>query len=185
VERRETLTQQQIERINELTALSADHAESGDRDAAVRAIDQAIEIADFPILHRVRIELLYPTSYDALLEEYSERAEENPASGDNLYLHAKVVSYRDPQAALELMRDGWILGIPGWWLRFGLAEICLDLAESKLSDAIAGDKDARRWVLGYYGAAESFYLACLDARPNDRDCVTALGYLRTQRDRLK
>jgi hypothetical protein len=160
-------------RVEELTAQSREAAEAGDRDAALDAINAALKIADHTSLHRTRIELLAAGDFTALLEEYADYADENPASGDRLYLHAHVLSYRDPVKALAMLREGWIIELPGYWLRFGIAEICTGM----------GDNDAnteRRSALGWYAAARAFLEQCLEARPSDADAATMLAHVRNQ-----
>jgi hypothetical protein len=170
------LTDEELVRVNELTAQSREAADAGDRDGALEAINAALEIADYPSLHRVRIELLAAGDYTALLQEYADYADENPASGDRLYLHAHVLSFRDPARALSMLREGWIIELPGYWLRFGIAEICVGL----------GDNDAnsdRLSAKGWYAAARAFLKQCLEVRPNDPDANTMLGYVTEQMNR--
>lgn len=174
------LSDEQVEQINLLTADSAKASENGDRDAAVAAIDSALEIADLPILHRVRIELLHPVDYQALLDEYAERAEEDPANGDALYLHAHVLSLRDAHAALALLRDGWILEFPGYWLRFGIAEICRQLGDDGMES-----KADKASIMGWYACAEAFLQRCLQARPGEKQAAEMLGWVNQQQKRVQ
>jgi hypothetical protein len=167
------LSDEDTARVDELTAKAKEAATVGDRDSALAAINEALKIADSPSLHRVRIEVLQPGDFTALLEEYAEYADENPASGDRLYLHAYVLSYRDPMKALGMLREGWIIELPGYWLRFGIAEICTGM----------GDNDAnteRRSALGWYAAARAFLEQCAEARPTDADAATMLAHVRAQ-----
>ncbi len=185
LERASKLDDDQLARINELTAESAEKAQAGDRAGALAAIDSALEIADLPELHRVRIELRRADDYEALLAEYAERAEENPASGDNLYLHARVLAYRDVPAALEMLRGGWILDVPGWWLRFGIGEFTRELGDGQLDAALEGDQGAQRSAQGWYATAEAFLTACKEVRPKAPETLEQLGWITTQRNRLE
>ncbi|MCA8914137.1 MAG: hypothetical protein KDB90_01895 [Planctomycetes bacterium] len=171
-------------RIHELEVASAEKAAADDRAGALADIEAALKIADQTRLHRLRISLMPPDDYDTLLQEYAERAEENPASGDNLYLHARVVANRDPNAALAMLRDGWILDLPGWWLRFGLGEISRELADAGFEQAKGGDVPAERSCLGYYGLAEAFFNDCKSARPDEPETLAALDWIASQRKRL-
>jgi hypothetical protein len=161
-------------RLAELQAEAADRLNAGDTQAAVAAIDDAIALADLVELHRQRIALLHAGDYKALLGEYAEYAEENPASGDRLYLYAHVVSLRDPAKALNLLREGWIIDLPGWWLRFGIAELCVGLGDNE-------DKEAQpRSRLGWYAAARGLLEGCIEARPDSADALAMLDYTRQQ-----
>lgn len=171
LERAKKLSEEEQTQVNDLTALSKEAAEAEDRTGAIDAIEAALKIADYPVLHRVRIELLHPGGYTALLEEYADYADENPASGDRLYLHALVLSFRDPMKALGMLREGWILDLPGYWLHFGIAEICVGLGDNETE---------QRSKLGWYAVARAFLQQCIDTRPNDADALTMLGYVKTQ-----
>jgi tetratricopeptide (TPR) repeat protein len=160
-------------RVTELSAQSKEAADAGDRDAALEAIDAALKISDDPSLHRMRIELLQAGGFTALLEGYAEYADENPASGDRLYLHAHVLSHRDAVKALGMLREGWIIELPGYWLRFGIAEICTGL----------GDNDAnaeKRSALGWYAVARAFLEQCVEVRPNHTEAAIMLAHVRAQ-----
>ncbi|MCB9895869.1 MAG: hypothetical protein H6839_15590 [Planctomycetes bacterium] len=171
-------------RVDELTGDADAKLDAGDSAGAVAVIEEALEIADLTALHRRRIQLLQAEDYDALLQEYADRAEENPANGDNLYLHARVVAYRDPQAALGMLRDGWILDLPGWWLRFGMGEISRELADAGFEQAKRADVPAARSCLGYYGLAEAFFNECKSATPDEPETLAALDWIASQRKRL-
>ena len=176
LEKQKQLSDEDLLRVNELTSQSKEAADAGDREAALDAINAALKIADYPSLHRVRIELMSTGDYTALLQEYADYADENPASGDRLYLHAHVLSFRDPSRALGMLREGWIIDLPGYWLRFGIAEICIGL----------GDNDAnteRRSALGWYAAARAFLQQCVEVRPKDPDANTMLGYVTSQMEK--
>lgn len=175
------LSPEQAERANALSAEARNKWDEGDDAGAREAVKQALEIADLPELHRLRIRLAPAEEHAALLEEYAERAEENPAGGDNLYLHARVLALTDPAAALELLRAGWILDVPGWWLRFGIGELCLELGERELPAANDGYRDAIRSAQGWYALAESFLTACKEARPDNTEAQELLAKARSQR----
>ncbi|MBZ0135272.1 MAG: hypothetical protein K8I27_02725 [Planctomycetes bacterium] len=168
------------QRIDELTARSATAADNHDRDGALAALDKALAIADLPALHKLRIELLHPMDYQSLLDEYAERAEENPANGDTLYLHAHVLSLRDAHGALKLLRDAWILELPGYWLRFGIAEICRQLGDDGLDSG--ADRGS---TLGWYACAQAFTERCLKARPDDTEAAALLDWVSRQQARVR
>lgn len=174
------LADEKVEQINQHTADSAAASEAGDREAAVAAIDKAIEVADLPILHRVRIELLHPADYQSLLDVYAERAEENPANGDAMYLHAHVLSLRDAKAALGMLREAWILELPGYWVRFGIAEVCRELGDN----GIQNEADSAS-TLGWYACAQAFLEHCLNARPGDKEAASMLGWVNQQQKRVQ
>jgi hypothetical protein len=171
LEKAEKLGDEDLTRVKELAARSREAADAGDRQGAIEAIDAALKISDDTALHRMRIELLHPGEYTTLLQEYANRAEENPASGDRLYLHAHVLSYRDPAKALAMLREGWIIELPGYWLRFGMAEVCTGL----------GDNEAeQRPKLGWYAVARAFLEQCVETRPDESEAQTMLAYVADQ-----
>ena len=174
------ITDEQKQQIEQHTADSAAARKADDTDAAVAAIDRAIEIADLPELHRKRIELLHPGDYQALLDQYAERAEENPANGDALYLHAHVLSLRDAQGALKLLREGWIIELPGFWLRFGIAELCVQLGD----DGLQNDADTQS-VIAWYNCAEAFLQRCLMAQPEHDEAGAMLQWVQGQLKRVQ
>jgi hypothetical protein len=185
LEKRAVIPDETLAQINTLLQESTEAASAGKREDAVAAIDNALKLADLPALHRVRIELLSTTAWDDLLQTYETRAEEAPQSGDALALNAKVVSYRDKLKALNLLREGYVLELPGFWLPFGIAEICRDLGDEALSKA--GDKptrDQKRNILGWYAASRDFYEVCKATRPNDPETLTGWGYVKRQIERV-
>jgi len=167
------LSDEQYERVKELKAEAALKAESGDREGAIGAVDAALRIGDSIDLHRKRIELLQTGDYVALLEEYAELADENPQSGDKLYLHGLVLSLRDPVRALNLLREGWILDLPGYWLRFGVAEVCIGMGDNE------SDERSRR---GWYTVAREFARQCTLSLFDDDEAAAMLRYAQ---DKLK
>jgi len=177
LETRHEVSDETISQINTLLGDSTERAKAGDRDGALAAIDAAIKLADWPILHRVRIELLAPVEYEMVLAEYATRAEDNPQSGDALALHAKVVSYRDKNKALDLLRAGYVLELPGFWLPFGMAELCRDLGDQPWTGAsLTPSTDFTRQQIGWYAAARDFFAICLATRPQDPDTLEGHGY---------
>jgi hypothetical protein len=165
------LSEEELTQVNDLTAQSKEAADAQDRTRALEAIEAAIAVADYAVLHRVRIELLQTGDYASLLQEYADYADENPASGDRLSLHALVLSYRDPMKALGMLREGWILELPGYWLHFGIAEICVGLGDNETE---------QRSKLGWYAVARAFLQECIETRPADQDALTMLGYVKGQ-----
>jgi tetratricopeptide (TPR) repeat protein len=185
LEREPKLSPEQAERVNALSAEARSKWNDGDDAGAREAVKQALEIADLAELHRLRILLAPAEEHAALLTEYAERAEENPASGDNLYLHARVLAYRDVAAALGMLRGGWILDLPGWWLRFGIGEFARGLGDNQLTAALEGDQQAQRSTQGWYATAEAFLTACKEVRPSDPETNEQLGWITTQRNRIE
>lgn len=179
------LSPEQAERANALSNEARSKWNEGDDTGAREAVKQALETADLPELHRLRIQLAPAEEHAALLAEYAERAEDNPASGDNLYLHARVLALTDPAAALELLRAGWILDLPGWWLRFGLGELCLEQGDKQLAAALEANQDAQRSAQGWYATAEAFLTSCGAARPENGFTEELLKQVLTQRGRLE
>jgi tetratricopeptide (TPR) repeat protein len=154
--------------VRELAARSAD----ADGDEALAAIEQALQIADLPWLHRVRIDLLHPVGYQPLLDEYAALAEDNPADGDALALHAYVLSMRDVHGALKLLRDAWIIELPGWWLRFGIAEICTQLGEDAMELGETGQG------AGWYRTSLAMLLRCVESAPENQRARSMLDEVR-------
>lgn len=181
LEKRPELDDATLEAINERLRESTQRARNDDRNGAVAAIDKALELADLPALHRVRISLLAPVDYEATLTEYADRAEENPQSGDALALHAMVLAHKDRPGAINLLREGYVLDLPGFWLRFAMAELCRDQGDAVFSAAGAKPgRDARRDILGWYATSRDFYTMCRATRPNDPDTLEGMGYVAGQ-----
>lgn len=176
LEARHEVSDETIAEINALLEDTKSRADAGDRDGAVAAIQAALKLADWPILHRVRIELLYPVDYDGLLAEYAGRAADNPQSGDALALHARVVAMRDRARALQMLREGYVLELPGFWLPFGIAELCRALGDEPWAGQGAPPRDYTRQALGWYAAARDFFSICMATRPQDPDSLTGHGW---------
>ena len=158
LERTKKLSEETAAEVARLRGEARSFMEAGETDSALATVEAALKLADLTKLHAMRIALKAGGDYNALLEEYAERAEENPANGDNLYLHALVVFQRDANEALDLLRKGWILDVPGYWLRFGIAQFCAEKAQDQLESA--NTRDAKRSVSAYLTVAETFYAAC-------------------------
>ncbi|MCB9933521.1 MAG: hypothetical protein H6841_08880 [Planctomycetes bacterium] len=185
LEREPNLSEQQASQFASLSAQARQKWEEGDDAGAREAVAQALAIAELPELQRLRIQLAPAEDHAGLLAEFAERAEENPASGDALYLQARILAATDAAAALSLLREGWILGLPGWWLRFGIGELCLELGDRQLPEALAGEPDAVRSAQGWYAAAEAFLTACREARPDNEYTDVLLQVVVKQRERLQ
>lgn len=177
LERRRKLTPEQQDGIDRLQQSAATKHEEGDDAGALADIEQTLQLANLTELHRLRIDL--STDPQSLLAEYAERAEENPASGDALSLHARLLAVTDPAAALNMLREGWAIELPGYWLRFQLAELCRDLGDSQFAD-----DDAVRSAAGWYAAAEAFARRCLSVNPEEAAAKGLLAYVMKQRGRL-
>lgn len=185
LETRHEVSDETIDEINTLLGESTEKSGAGDRDGALAAINAALKLADWPILHRVRIELLYPVDYDGLIAEYAKRAEDNPQSGDALALHARVVALRDKTKAVEMLRAGYVLELPGFWLIFGIAELCRELGDKPWTGASSTpSRDHTRNALGWYAAARDFYAICLATRPQDPESITGHAWVMEQIKKL-
>jgi hypothetical protein len=184
MERLEKITPEDNTKVHELQTDAQTRHEAGDDNLARELIEQALKISDRSELHRLRIQLSTPDQYDALLKEYADRAEENPASGDALYLHAYLLAVSEPQEALNELRGAWAIELPGWWLRFGIAEITRDLGDAQLQDGLDGDEQAARSAAGWYAASEAFARRCLKARPEDPPAQAIVTHVMKQRGRL-
>lgn len=166
-----------MDKINELVRQAAEHANAGNREEAVAAADNAIALADLPVLHRARIALIGDAG-DERLAAYKQRAEESPHSGDAQALHAMVVALTDRHAAANMLRDAYVLELPGFWLAFTLAEICRDLGDDAWTDAgPEPTRDQKRDALGWYATARDFYAMCQATRPADPDTLTGAAYV--------
>src|SRR5690606_35431935 len=91
LERSRKLSEETTAEVERLTTEARTLIEEGQTAPALEAVEAALKLADQTELHAMRIGLKAAGDYSALLEEYAERADENPASGDRLYLHALVV----------------------------------------------------------------------------------------------
>lgn len=127
-------------------------------EQARQTISAALEQHDWIELHRAAIRLSPESA-----ERYAERAEADPSDGDALALHALAVAARDQAAALRMLRDGFVLELPGYWLYHTLAELCADLG-----DAIEPESgEDRRQAAGWYRTAEALYEYCGRAKGPD------------------
>ena len=113
---------------------------------------------------------------DELVRFFDELAEENSASGDRLSLLARAMHRKDPDRAVRLLREGLILDLPGYWLRFELAEQVRDRAEKERASP-TGDRSAtrrKREQSGLYRLCAALYRLCADTRPDHREARDGL-----------
>ena len=101
--------------------------EAGEEKAALALIDEALSIN--PVSGDYVCRSRGPMRSSAA-KKYRDASEENPASGDMLFLHAMASSPRFPPepARIDVLREGWILELPGFYLRLGLADVALEMA---------------------------------------------------------
>lgn len=108
--------------------------------------------------HRLSQDLAGADETAELASRYGALAEENPENGDLLSLHARMQARTDRQAGLDTLRQGLLLGLPGYWLRLELAELAVESAE-------AGGET--RQVEGLAELALLLADACLEKAPED------------------
>jgi len=63
------------------------------------------------------------------IRKYRELAEENPASGARAYLYTLALGSGARRAQIEVVRSACALELPGFWVRYALADIALSWAE--------------------------------------------------------
>jgi hypothetical protein len=142
-------------------------------------IARALETHDWPQLHRLAIAACPDEQLASLVQRYAARADEDPSDGDALALHALAVARTDAADALRMLRDGYVLGLPGYWLYRALAEIC----EARGTALAATDLDERRQAAGWLRAAEALYEYC--AGSPDDSVTQALARARVRIDELE
>jgi hypothetical protein len=177
--RRRAPTDDERLRVHELMQTAEQHARAGEDAQAYEAVTAALEIADMPELHRARITLASDEQVSGLVSEYAERFDDDPSDGDMLAAYALATARTDPVEALKLLRDGYVLALPGYWLPFTLAEIAWDMAV-ELDDQ-AGDEittDEERQLVGWLLLAESMWESCLQTRPDDETARESLDAVR-------
>lgn len=137
----------------DVLADAASKEEAGDNDGALQAVETAIAKHDWIELHRMRISLCDEAALPAIAKEYADRADEDPSDGNALSLYALAIARSDMARALRMLRDGYILALPGQWLYRSLAEICAALGDSTSRTSL----DSRRQAAGWYRTAEAMY----------------------------
>jgi len=177
--RRRAPTAEQQEQVDELLLRVERHEEAGEAAEAYRLVVQALEIADLPELHRLRIALADESEVGALIARYAETFDDDPSDGDMLAMFALATARSDTVEALRLLRDGYVLDLPGYWLPFALGELCWAQAvalEDEAGDDISDDEllQLRGWLL----VAEAMWEACTRARPDDELARTGLEQVR-------
>ena len=148
---------------NELLKSAMESYSQGKVDAALNDIDRALELADIFELHRLKISYTPKDLLVDLVMKYDERAEEDPSNGDNQALLALAVARTDPMQAVKILRDGWVLDLPGLELRRVLAELARDLGD-KIEGSIIISKRKRR---GWYQTSAAFFSIVLATTPDD------------------
>ncbi len=120
-------------------------------DDPVQVLEKALTEYDVFDLHRMLIATWPNDKLAELQRRYAERAEDDPSEGDALALHALAAARTDRLQALKLLREGYVLGLPGVALRVAFAELCADMA-NELGTQTRGQ---RRQAAGWYRCAES------------------------------
>jgi hypothetical protein len=149
-----------------LAAVQAGVLEAANDAAALAQVRTALDKHDWIELHRMLIALWPEEELDALVDTYAERAEDDPSNGNNLALHALAIARADAHKAVEILRDGYVLGLPGYWLYYTFGEICADLGRITGADT----RETRRQSAGWHRCAEGLYTYAARA---DRDDLSA------------
>lgn len=127
VEKHAELTAEQRAKIAELEALpAAEGTEAQRKETELHRIDQILA------LDPMNDEWVYRRAYidpEPTRNRYKEISEENPGSGDALYLYATTLY--EANDAIEVLRRGWILDLPGANLRLGLAKAVFPAIDSR------------------------------------------------------
>lgn len=132
--------------------------DNGQTAQARKAVLAALDIDPGHIgAHRLAQDLWPRDELPGLIAHYDEIADENPASGDRLYLAARARARLDMPAAIEMLRGGLILGLPGLWLAAGMAE----LAQERAQD----ERESRRSRDGFNALAARLRLMVEEALP--------------------
>ncbi|MBK8207878.1 MAG: hypothetical protein IPK87_13970 [Planctomycetes bacterium] len=150
------LTPEQLAVLADVLTDAAAKEESGDTAAAMQAIESALEQHDWIELHRMRISLCAEAALPDLAKEYADRADEDPSDGNALSLYALAIARTDMARALRMLRDGYVLALPGQWLYRSLAEVCVALGDSTSRTSV----DERRQAAGWYRTAEALLAYC-------------------------
>ncbi|MCC7508737.1 MAG: hypothetical protein IT464_05150 [Planctomycetes bacterium] len=145
------LTPEQLAVLAGVLTDAAAKDEAGDSAGAMQAIESALEQNDWVELHRMRIALCTEAALPGLAKEYADRADDDPSDGNALSLYALAIARTDMARALRILRDGYILDLPGQWLYRSLAEICAALGDSTSRTSV----DSRRQAAGWYRTAEA------------------------------
>jgi hypothetical protein len=180
--RRRPVPEADLERIDELLEQATEHQEQEDFAAALEQIRSALEIAALPELHRLRVTFTDDEGVEALIAEYRRAYQTDPSDGDMLAVYALAVAREDTVEALRLLRDGYVLDLPGFWLTFTLAELAWVQVEALLEyEAEQGelDLDDDRQLLGWVKLADAMWQACLVTRPGHEDSQAGLDAVRS------
>ena len=131
------------------------------RPMLVKKTPLAADMANDRVLE-LRREIDAAQDLPAIIKKFAALAEDNPQSGDMLYLAARARARVDETAAIEMLRGGLILELPGVWLRVGMAEHAL--AHSK-EPGDAKDRDETRSREGWEMLGTWLLIAARDADP--------------------
>ncbi|MCF6228642.1 MAG: hypothetical protein L3J82_08305 [Planctomycetes bacterium] len=163
---------------NELLKSATENYSQGEVDAALGDIDRALELADTFELHRLKISYTPKNVLVDLVMKYGERAEEDPSNGDNQALLSLAIARTDRLKAIELLRDGWVLDLPGIELRRILAELTRDLGDETEGSIIISTRQRRGW----YQVSAAFFSIVLATNPDD---IAAQGGQNYAQNKLK
>lgn len=145
------MSDEQREEIRRFLADADDAAAEGDRAGELAAIEKALAVSDAPELHVRRIDASPEDALGDLQEEYAAKFDENPASGDAAGLYGLALARTDADRSLEVLRQAWVLGLPGAWLRYAMGRLCHDrakAADGPLDDLEVGElRRLRGWAM--------------------------------------
>ena len=126
VEVHPVLTEEQQARIRELEALPPPEGSE-----EVRIKEELARLDEMLALDPMRADLIRRRAYlspESTLKKYREMSEDDPGSGDALWRYAMAVldanGHEPERTALDILRRGWILDLPGKNLRGSIAGIC-------------------------------------------------------------
>ncbi|MCC6575612.1 MAG: hypothetical protein IT462_17670 [Planctomycetes bacterium] len=124
--------------------------------------------------NRIFQDLCPDENIDKLVEIYASMAEDEPQSGDMLYLAARAKARTNNAAAIEMLREGLILDLPGVWLRVGMAELARSAARDWPLEAMTGTTRARdlsRSHEGWQVLAREYFLLARAADPTNAGVI--------------
>ncbi len=165
VEKHTELTEERLKQVGELESAAQQLSLTDeDKPKARRLLEEILSIDPMRGTAVERLAYLYG---DEIVRKYREAAQENPVSGDAVYLYAMAVKGANPGskgelASLDLLSKAWILELPGLWVPAGLADIAYAREYERISpaslphiDLILDAGDGRlNLALNFYRVAE-------------------------------
>jgi hypothetical protein len=159
VEKHPEPTEEQRERIKELEGLPPPE---GTEEARIRVALARLD--EMLALDPMRADLIRRRAYlapESTLKKYREMSEDDPGSGDALWRYAMVVldtNGDEPErTALDILRRGWILDLPGKHLRGSIAGICVVYVGRILEHPAENRSASPSEVYGWLELALHFY----------------------------